>query len=142
MLAFVGALRPWHGVDVAVRALALLPGAVLCVAGDGPVHEQLERLAARLGVAGRVRWLGQVPHGDVPRLLAAADVALAPYPELPGFGFSPLKLYEYLGAGVPVVASDLGQIRIALDSGRWALSSPRGTHKPLPRASAPCWPTP
>jgi glycosyltransferase involved in cell wall biosynthesis len=119
VLAFVGALRPWHGVDVAVRALLLLPGAVLCVAGDGPVRDQLQRLAAELGVAGRVRWLGELPHGDVPRLLAAADVALAPYPVLPGFGFSPLKLYEYLGAGVPVVASDIGQVRITLDSGRW-----------------------
>ena len=92
---------------------------MLCVAGDGPVRDQLQRLAVELGVAGRVRWLGQLPHGDVPRLLAAADVALAPYPQLPGFGFSPLKLYEYLGAGVPVVASDIGQVRIALDSGRW-----------------------
>jgi glycosyltransferase involved in cell wall biosynthesis len=55
----------------------------------------------------------------VPWLLAGVDVALAPYPELPEFGFSPLKLYEYLGAGVPVVASDIGQIRTALDSGRW-----------------------
>jgi glycosyltransferase involved in cell wall biosynthesis len=70
-------------------------------------------------VAGQVRWLGRLPHGDVPRLLAAADVAVAPYPELPGFGFSPLKLYEYLGAGIPVVASDIGQVRTALDSGRW-----------------------
>jgi glycosyltransferase involved in cell wall biosynthesis len=119
VLAFVGALRPWHGVDVAVRALLLLPDAVLCVAGDGPVRDQLQRLAVELGVAGRVCWLGQLPHGDVPRLLAAADVAVAPYPQLPGFGFSPLKLYEYLGAGVPVVASDIGQVRIALDSGRW-----------------------
>lgn len=119
VLAFVGALRPWHGVDVAVRALGLLPEAVLCVAGDGPVRDDLRRLAAELGVTGRVRWLGQLPHADVPRLLAAADVALAPYPELPGFGFSPLKLYEYLGAGVPVVASDIGQIRTALDFGRW-----------------------
>jgi glycosyltransferase involved in cell wall biosynthesis len=119
VLAFVGALRPWHGVDVAVRALPALPEAVLCIAGDGPVRDQLQLLAAELGVTGRVRWLGQLPHGDVPRLLAAADVALAPYPDLPGFGFSPLKLYEYLGAGVPVVASDLGQIRTVLDSGRW-----------------------
>jgi glycosyltransferase involved in cell wall biosynthesis len=119
VLAFVGALRPWHGVDVAVRALPALPEAVLCIAGDGPVRDHLQRLAAELGVARRVRWLGQLPHGDVPWLLAAADIALAPYPELPGFGFSPLKLYEYLGAGVPVVASDVGQIRTVLDSGRW-----------------------
>ena len=119
VLAFVGALRPWHGLDVAVQALPLLPGAVLCVAGDGPVRAPVARLATTLGVADRVRWLGHRPHAEMPRLLAAADVALAPYPELPSFGFSPLKLYEYLGAGVPVVASDIGQVRSALDDGRW-----------------------
>jgi len=48
LLAFVGVLRPWHGVDVAVRALPLIPGAVLCVAGEGPVQGELERLAAAL----------------------------------------------------------------------------------------------
>lgn len=119
VLTFVGALRPWHGVDVALRALRLVPDALLAVAGDGPVREDLERLAGQLGVAGRVTWLGHVAHREMPRLLAATDVALAPYPDLPGFGFSPLKLYEYLGAGVPVVASDIGQVRTALEAGRW-----------------------
>jgi len=119
VLTFVGTLRPWHGLDVAIRALALVPSAVLCVAGDGPIRAGLAQLAADIGVADRVHWLGQVPHRQMPRLLAAADVALAPYPALPAFGFSPLKLYEYLGAGIPVVASDIGQIRSVLDSGRW-----------------------
>ena len=119
VLAFVGALRPWHGLDVAIRALPLLPTAVLCVAGDGPIRGPMGQLAEAIGVADRVHWLGHRPHAEMPRLLAAADLALAPYPELPAFGFSPLKLYEYLGAGIPVVASDIGQIRSALENGRW-----------------------
>ena len=119
VLCFVGALRPWHGVDMALRALSDVPGATLVVAGSGPVEAELRALACALGVGRRVEWLGRVDHGDVPRVLAAADVALAPYPALSGFGFSPLKLYEYLGAGVPVVASDVGQCREALGGGAY-----------------------
>jgi glycosyltransferase involved in cell wall biosynthesis len=125
VLAFVGALHPEHGLDVAIRSMPLLPGAVLCVAGDGPIRGPLAQLAESIGVADRVQWLGHRPHAEMPRLLAAADVALAPYPGPPASGSSPLALYEYLGAGVPVVASDIGQIRSALDNGeRGSLVAP------------------
>lgn len=119
LLGFTGSLRPWHGLDVAVAALAELPERIgLVVAGDGPVRAQLEAQAIELGVEARIHWLGALPHSRVPEMLAACDLALAPYPQLPNFGFSPLKLYEYLAAGTPVVASDIGQIRGALDDGR------------------------
>jgi glycosyltransferase involved in cell wall biosynthesis len=118
LVGFVGALRPWHGVDVAIRALVDVPGAELVVAGDGPVRADLMALAIEVGVADRVRWLGQVPHERIPTVLAAVDVAVAPYPDLDGFFFSPLKLYEYLAAGVPVVASAIGQVPEALGGGR------------------------
>ena len=120
LLGFTGSIRPWHGLDVAITALAGLPERVhLVVAGDGPVKADLVRRAVALGVDHRIHWLGHLPHERVPEMLAACDVALAPYPQLPNCGFSPLKLYEYLAAGVPVVASDIGQIRQALGGGRW-----------------------
>jgi glycosyltransferase involved in cell wall biosynthesis len=96
---------------------ALPESTMLAIAGDGPLRAELEALALRLGVAHRVRWLGRVPHDAVPTFLAALDVAIAPYPELASFAFSPLKLYEYLAAGVPVVASDVGQVRGVLADG-------------------------
>jgi glycosyltransferase involved in cell wall biosynthesis len=80
---------------------------------------EIEGLSEALGVAGRIRWLGQLDHRRIPTFLAALDVALLPYPALPDFGFSPLKLFEYLAAGAPVVASDLGQVRDVLEQGRW-----------------------
>jgi glycosyltransferase involved in cell wall biosynthesis len=119
VLAFVGDLQPWHGLDVAIRALPLLPAAVLCVAGDSPIRGAMAQLAGSIGVGDRVHWLGHRPHAELPRLLAAADLALAPDSALPASGSSPQRLYEYLGAGVPVVASDLGPIRTVLDDGRW-----------------------
>jgi len=115
--AFVGALRPWHGVDVAITALSRTPHVHLAVVGDGPVRGELDDLASALGVSNRVHFLGHRSHGDVAACLAAADMALAPYPELDGFSFSPLKLYEYLAAGTPVIASAIGQIPVALADG-------------------------
>lgn len=115
--AFVGALRPWHGVDIAITAIARTPHLHLAVVGDGPVRDELAHHAASLGVAHRVHFLGQRTHADVAACLAAADMALAPYPALDGFSFSPLKLYEYLAAGTPVIASAIGQIPEALGDG-------------------------
>ena len=120
LLCFTGSLRPWHGLDVAVESLPLLPGSVhLLVAGDGPVRHEIASRSVELGVSERVHWLGQVQHSTVPVVLAASDVALAPYPALTDFAFSPLKLYEYLAAGTPVVASAIGQLPEALAHGRW-----------------------
>lgn len=120
LLGFAGSLRPWHGLDVAVAALADLPGVALAVAGDGPVRAELTAQAAALGVHDRLLWLGQLPHRDMSRFLAALDVAVLPYPNLPDLGFSPLKLYEYAAAALPVVASDIGpgaDVIRALDMG-------------------------
>jgi glycosyltransferase involved in cell wall biosynthesis len=119
LIGFAGSLRPWHGLEVAIDAIAELPAAVLAVAGEGEVRAGLEKRAHDRGLADRVLWVGQLPHHLIPGFLAALDAALLPYPALADFSFSPLKLYEYLAVGVPVVASDLGQIRTVLEGGRW-----------------------
>src|SRR5207245_4134920 len=53
---------------------------------------------------------------DVPGLLASMDVAVAPYPALANFYFSPLKVYEYMAAGLPIVASRVGQLEHLIES--------------------------
>jgi glycosyltransferase involved in cell wall biosynthesis len=95
----LGRLHPNKGFDLLLEALAATRGVHLSVAGDGPLRPQLERLATRLGVADRVRFLGW--RDNVPELLANADLLVCP------------SLHEPLGnvvieawsAGLPVVAT-------------------------------------
>jgi glycosyltransferase involved in cell wall biosynthesis len=121
VVGFVGGLRPWHGgLDLAaafIRLAASHPKARLLIVGDGPEREPMEALFAGADVADRAHFLGTVPHDAVPSYLASMDIAVAPYRQSDGFYFSPLKLYEYMAAGKPIVASALGQIEEVIADG-------------------------
>ncbi|WP_353950970.1 glycosyltransferase family 4 protein [Knoellia sp. S7-12] len=111
VVVFVGTLKPWHGVEVLLDAAALAeqPWQVRIV-GDGPQRPSLVEQAERLGLD--VDFRGAVVPDDIPAALDGAAVAVAPYPVLDGAEqyFSPLKIYEYASAGLPVVASAVGQV--------------------------------
>ncbi|KQR87539.1 glycosyltransferase [Sphingomonas sp. Leaf343] len=100
----VGALIPRKGHDVVIRAVAALPGVTLKIAGEGPERAALTALIAALGVGDRVRLLGAVPHDDLPKRIAAADVmALASSSE----GLANAWV-EALACGTPVVVTPAG----------------------------------
>ena len=121
-VGFVGTLKPWHGLEILVDALVPLlrddPSWRLLLVGDGPLAEDLRTRLTAAGVADRAELTGAVDPGDVTSHLHRMDVACAPYPAGGSDYFSPLKVYEYLAAGLPVVASAVGQIPAALDHGR------------------------
>ncbi len=120
-VGWVGSFTSWHGAEVLIRALALLPtdiGALLI--GDGAERTRCESLAAELDLDGRVEFAGALPHDEAVRRLCECDVLASPHvpmPERPFFG-SPTKIFEYMGIGRPIVASALEQIGEILDDGR------------------------
>jgi glycosyltransferase involved in cell wall biosynthesis len=140
VVGFVGSLRPWHGMRSLVRALAVLHRrglrARLLVVGDGPERSAVEALAQAEGVAPAVTLTGAVPHDEVCAYLAASDVAAATYEAEPGFYFSPLKLFEYLAAGLPVVAADIGELRHCVRHQETGLLYPPGDVEALADALA------
>lgn len=121
VLGFTGFVRPWHGMDRAVRLLAsgdLPDNAHLLVVGDGPALPDLRVLAEQLGVGGQVTFTGVKQRAEMPALVAAFDIALQPY----AVGYaSPLKLFEYLGMGCPVVAPRQPNICEVLTDGEDAI---------------------
>jgi glycosyltransferase involved in cell wall biosynthesis len=111
LLVTVGHLSPRKGQDLALEAVARIPGATLILAGGGPDRARLEAMAGSLGLSARVRFLGVQPHDALPGLLAAADVMVLP---TVSEGLANVWV-EALACGTPVVTSDVGGAREAID---------------------------
>lgn len=125
VLGFVGFYRDWHRLDVVLEAMAAsaLARTHLVLVGEGPARPALEAASRRLGIAARVHFAGPRPHGAIPGLLPAFDVALVP--AINAYA-SPLKLFEYLAAGLAVIAPDQPNLREVLTDGQNALLVPAG----------------
>ncbi len=126
ILGFVGGLRPWHGLDVLPSLLERLvpefPKLRVMIIGDGPLRNSLEPDLEKRSLKEHVIFTGWVPHQEVPDLIRLFDLALAPYQPLDhSFYFSPLKLFECMGCGIPVVAPRLGQIAEVVEHERTGL---------------------
>jgi glycosyltransferase involved in cell wall biosynthesis len=126
VLGFVGGLRPWHGIESLPEILARVstnhPGARLVIVGDGPLREGLTRGLIERGLREQAVFTGALPHDEVPAVIRQFDIALAPYPAFDhAFYFSPLKLFEYMACGVPVVAANCGQIADVIRDGETGL---------------------
>jgi glycosyltransferase involved in cell wall biosynthesis len=107
-----GVLEAERATDVPIRAFARAyrknDRLWLLMPGKGAQLEDLRALAGHLGVADRVWLPGYVPYTEIPRVLAAADAGLSYLPAVKYYeGQPPMKVFEYLGAGLPVIASDV-----------------------------------
>jgi rhamnosyl/mannosyltransferase len=105
IILFVGRLRYYKGLHLLLEAMPRVD-ATLVIAGTGPEQGRLAAQAEALGVAGRVRFLGDVPDADLPALYHAADVFVLPaHLRAEAFG---IALAEALSSGLPCVSTELG----------------------------------
>lgn len=122
VILMVAVIRGVKRHEVALRAFAGLlqeqPDAVLLLAGDGPMQADMERLSAELGMAGKVRFLGQ--RSDIPDLLQAADAVLLTS-RSEGV---PQAITQALGLGKPVVATAVGGVPELVIDGETGLLVP------------------
>ena len=111
LLISIGHLNAHKGQEIALAALAQIPDATLFLVGAGPEHGNLEREAKAKGLAARVRFLGVLPHDELPAVLAAADAMV-----LPTLTEGLANVWvEALACGTPVVTSDVGGAREVID---------------------------
>ncbi len=124
--AYAGHLYPWKGVDVFIRAVGLAPAVDGLVIGGHPDESdrvRVDALITELKLGGRVTLTGLVPPAQVRSTLDASDILVLPNTtsSISERYTSPLKLFEYLTLGRPIVASDLPAIREILTDRRTAL---------------------
>jgi glycosyltransferase involved in cell wall biosynthesis len=123
---FAGAFRAWHGAIHLVEAMRRIetagtPSVRAVLAGDGPELPRAREAARGLE---RVTFVGAVDHDAMPALLAASDVGVAPFdvrahaPLSIAFYWSPLKVFEYMASGLPIVAPDNDGLRRIVTDGR------------------------
>jgi glycosyltransferase involved in cell wall biosynthesis len=137
-VGFLGSLKPWHGLSHLVDAFEILyrkdPRIRLLLIGDGPERKSLTEKLTQRNLTGVVHFTGLIPPSEVPRFLASIDVAVAPYPEIEGLYFSPIKVFEYMAAGLPIVVSDIGQLSEIIQNEVTGLVCPPGDSFLLARA--------
>lgn len=140
---FVGSFGPWHGApklaEAAVRAAETVPQLRLLFVGDGDERAATQAILDDAGLGDRARFVGQASTHEIPAYLDACDILCSPHVPLPGgrpFFGSPTKLFEYMAAAKPIVASRLGQIDDVLEDGRTALLVPPGDVEALAAALA------
>lgn len=131
LIVFVGNFYHWHDVPTLLDAFAQVlrecPEARLVLVGDGPQRQAMMQHATELGLGQVAKFTGLVPHAEVPRLVAAADVAAAPYPAMQhDLWLSPMKLFEYMASGMAVVTTAVGQITEVVQDGHNGLLTAPG----------------
>lgn len=133
VVGYVGRLHTMSmdkGAGTLLQALAMLDGAAIALVGGPQERTQALRIAWRASGQKETHFLevGQVPPDEVPLCLAAFDVCSMPFPWTRHFAWyaSPVKLFEYMASGRPLVATRLPAVEEVVEDGEHALLVPPG----------------
>ncbi|MDR0217387.1 MAG: glycosyltransferase family 4 protein [Enterobacteriaceae bacterium] len=117
-ILYLGSLHRWKGVPTVMKSMSYLHDVVLNIAGGNSTQiEQLKTVAQQIGVSDKVNFLGFVHPKKRFHIIADSDICVLPLTKTSiGSRYtSPLKLFEYMAMGKPVVISDFPSIRDAVD---------------------------
>jgi glycosyltransferase involved in cell wall biosynthesis len=138
VIGFVGGMAPWHGVNFLVEAareiLATQPKSRFLIVGGGENSvSEIQKTASADGVLDRFIFTGWIKHEQVASHLAVMDIVIAPYSpmESNSIYFSPLKVFEYMAMGKPVVASRIDQLAEIFQDGNEIMLIEPGNVKEL-----------
>jgi glycosyltransferase involved in cell wall biosynthesis len=120
VVCFVGGLVHWHNFDLLLDAFASIQKdiheTVLMIVGDGPMKQYIITKAQDLGIdSGSLIFTGNVSHREIPLYLSIATTAIIP--ETNEYR-SPIKLFEYMSMGIPVVAPGMSSIEVVITHGK------------------------
>jgi glycosyltransferase involved in cell wall biosynthesis len=121
VLGVAGAFVAWHGLTFLLESVAEMlerDDLHVLLVGDGPVRPDIERLVAERGLVGRVTLTGFVSPAEVVQHLAAFDIGLMPDSNVHG---SPMKIFEYMAMGVPIIAARYRPIEEVVTHGETGL---------------------
>lgn len=145
VVVFLGSFRAWHGAqefaDAGRRLATERDDVYFLLVGKGPQRPAVEACCRESGQMARFRFAGSVPYDDVPLYLGLAEVGVAPFqtrhhPALQagGFFWSPLKVFEYMAMGLPVVTTAIPPLDRIIRAGEEGLLVPEGDMARLARA--------
>lgn len=113
IILYQGALNLGRGIEAAIRAITYLEGTELWLAGDGDIAKQLKQMVVELKLEDNIKFLGRLPIDRLHKITRKADLGISLEEDL-GLNYRfalPNKLFDYIQAGVPVLVSNLPEMR-------------------------------
>lgn len=127
IIGFVGGFFPWHGLDLLVDAFNSIhtkfPEAQVMLVGDGPEFDRIKMKVETLGLSQKISLIGRVTHQNLPSMMQ--NFYMGVMPDSNDYG-SPMKIFEYMASGVPVIAPDYAPILDAIACGKQGLVFKKG----------------
>ena len=127
-VCFVGNLVPWQGIEYLVEAAPFViktaPETIFLIVGDGMMYGPLQSLVKKYHLENHFYFTGSIAYDQVPKYINASDICVAPFilARNEKIGLSPLKIYEYMACGKPVIGSNINGVGDILEKSKSGIS--------------------
>jgi len=116
IIGWIGSFRSFHGLDHVISAFKIvrenIPNVKLMLVGSGSQYDTIIELVNELNLSGDVIFAGKQEYVNIPKFVGLFDIALVSAANAKDFHYSPMKLREYMGAGVASIAPKAGELPI------------------------------